>query len=58
MEEEIIYEIVDNIINNQDKIAELVLKMECPINDDVYQKEILYKDYLDKNMKKIKKYKK
>ena len=57
MEEEIIYEIVDNIINNQDKIAELVLKMECPINDDVYQKEILYKDYLDKNMKKIKKYK-
>ena len=55
MEEEIIYEIVDSIVNNQDKIIELTEKIKCPTEDEVYQKEILYKNNLIKNMKNIKK---
>ena len=55
MEEEIIYEIVDSIVNNQDKIIELTQKIECPTEDEVYQKEISYKNNLIKNVKNIKK---
>jgi hypothetical protein len=55
MEEEIIYEIVDSIVNNQDKIIELTQKIECPTEDEVYQKEISYKNNLNKNIKNIKK---
>ena len=53
MEEEIIYEIVDTIINNQDKIAEIKQKIESPSEDEIFQKEMLYKKYLSKNIKFI-----
>ena len=55
MEEEIIYEIVDSIINNQDKIIEITEKIENPTKDEIYQKEILYRKYLKKNIKCIEK---
>ena len=55
MEEEIIYEIVDSIVNNQDKIIELTQKIEYPEGDEIFQKEILYKKYLSKNLKNINK---
>ena len=53
MEEEIIYEIVDSIVSNQDKIAELTQKIESPTEDEIFQKEMLYKKYLTKNIKYI-----
>ena len=53
MEEEIIYEIVDSIVSNQDKIAELTQKIESPSKDEIFQKEMLYKKYLSKNIKYI-----
>jgi hypothetical protein len=42
-------------VNNQDKIIELTQKIECPTEDEVYQKEISYKNNLNKNIKNIKK---
>ena len=55
MEEEIIYEIVDSIVNNQDKIIELTDKIKSPNEDEVFQRETLYKNDLAKNLKNIKK---
>ena len=53
LEEEIIYELIDCIIKNQDKISELTLKIEFPSNDEVYQKEIYYRNKFNKNIEKI-----
>ena len=53
LEEEIIYELIDCIIRNQDKISELSMKIEFPSNDDVYQKEVFYRNKLNKNIQKI-----
>ena len=53
LEEEIIYELIDCIIRNQDKISELSMKIEFPSNDEVYQKEIFYRNKLNKNIQKI-----
>ena len=53
LEEEIIYELIDCIIKNQDKISELTLKIEFPSNDEVYQKEIYYRNKFNKNIQKI-----
>lgn len=53
LEEEIIYELIDCIIKNQDKISELSLKIEFPSNDEVYQKEIYYRNKFNKNIQKI-----
>ena len=57
MEEELIYELVDCIINNQDKIKELNNKIQSPFANEIYQKEIQYKNLLSSNIKKIDKYK-
>ena len=57
MEEELIYELVDCIINNQDKIKELNNKIQSPFTNEIYQKEIQYKNLLSSNIKKIDKYK-
>ena len=53
LEEEIIYELIDCIIKNQDKISELTIKIEFPSNDEVYQKEIYYRNKFNKNIQKI-----
>ena len=53
MEEELIYELVDCIINNQDKIKELNNKIQSPFANEIYQKEIQYKNLLSSNIKKI-----
>ena len=53
VEEELIYELVDNIIYNQDKIAELTKIIEFPTDNDVYKKEIFYRNLLKKNIRKI-----
>jgi len=53
LEEEIIYELIDCIIKNQDKISELTLQIEFPSNDEVYQKEIYYRNKFNKNIQKI-----
>ena len=53
LEEEIIYELIDCIIKNQDKISELTLKIEFPSNDEVYQKENFYRNKFNKNIQKI-----
>ena len=55
MEEEIIYEIVDSIVNNQDKIMEISEKLENPAKDEIYQREILYRKNLIKNTRSIQK---
>ena len=57
MEESLIYELVDCIINNQDKIKELNNKIKSPLGNEIYQKEIQYKNSLSSNIKKIDKYK-
>ena len=57
MEESLIYELVDCIINNQDKIKELNNKIKSPLGNEIYQKEIQYKTSLSSNIKKIDKYK-
>ena len=57
MEEQLIYELVDCIINNQDKIKELNNKIQSPFTNEIYQKEIQYKNLLSSNIKKIDKYK-
>ena len=57
MEEQLIYELVDCIINNQDKIKELNNKIQSPFANEIYQKEIQYKNLLSSNIKKIDKYK-
>ena len=56
MEEEIIYEIVDCIVNNQDKIKELTHKLNHPEENEIYKKEMQYKNSLSSNIKKINKY--
>ena len=56
MEEELIYEIVDCIVNNQDKIKELTHKLNHPEENEIYKKEMQYKNSLSSNMKKINKY--
>ena len=55
MEEELIYEIVDSIVNNQDKIMEISEKIENPAKDEIYQREILYRKHLLKNIRNIQK---
>ena len=55
MEEELIYEIVDSIVNNQDKIMEISEKIENPTKDEIYQREILYRKHLMKNIRNIQK---
>ena len=55
MEEELIYEIVDSIVNNQDKIMEISEKIENPTKDEIYQREILYRKHLLKNIRSIQK---
>ena len=57
MEEELIYELVDCIINNQDKIKELNNKIQSPSENEIYKKEIQYKNLLSSNIGKIDKYK-
>ena len=57
MEEELIYELVDCIINNQDKIKELNNKIQSPSENEIYKKEIQYKHLLSSNIRKIDKYK-
>ena len=56
MEEELIYELVDYIVKNQDKIKELNHKIETPEEDEIYKKEIQYKNILISNIKKINRY--
>ena len=56
MEEELIYEIVDCIVNNQDKIKELTHKLNHPEENEIYKKEMQYKKSLSSNIKKINKY--
>jgi hypothetical protein len=56
MEEELIYEIVDCIINNQDKIKELTHKIKHPEENEIYKKEMQYKNSLNSNIKRINKY--
>ena len=56
MEEELIYELVDCIVNNQDKINELTRNIESPEGNDIYKKEIQYKNNLNANIKKLNKY--
>ena len=56
MEEELIYEIVDCIVNNQDKIKELKHKLNHPEENEIYKKEMQYKNSLSSNIKKINKY--
>ena len=55
MEEELIYEIVDSIVNNQDKIMEISEKIENLTKDEIYQREILYRKHLLKNIRNIQK---
>ena len=56
MEEELIYELVGCIVNNQDKINELTRNIESPEGNDIYKKEIQYKNNLNANIKKLNKY--
>ena len=56
MEEELIYELVDCIVNNQDKINELTQNIESPEGNEIYKKEIHYKNNLNANIKKLNKY--
>ena len=56
MEEELIYEIVDCIVNSQDKIKELTHKLNHPEENEIYKKEMQYKNSLSSNIKKINKY--
>lgn len=56
MEEELIYELVDSIIYNEDKIKLLTKKIESPEDNEIYKKEKHYKNALNSNIKKIDKY--
>ena len=56
MEEELIYELVDCIVNNQDKINELTQNIESPEGNEIYKKEIHYKNNLNANIKRLNKY--
>ena len=56
MEEELIYEIVDCIVNNQDKIKELTHQIESPEENEIFKKEIQYKNSLSSNIKRINRY--
>ena len=56
MEEELVYELVDCIVKNQDKIKELKNKISIPEENEIYKKEIQYKNNLSSNIKKINKY--
>ena len=56
MEEELVYELVDCIVKNQDKIKELKNKISIPEENEIYKKEIQYKNNLSSNIKKINRY--
>ena len=56
MEEELVYELVDCIVKNQDKIKELKNKISIPEENEIYKKEIQYKNTLSSNIKKINRY--
>ena len=56
MEEELVYELVDCIVKNQDKIKELKHKIAIPEENEIYKKEIQYKNNLSSNIKKINRY--
>ena len=56
MEEELVYELVDCIVKNQDKIKELKHKIAIPEENEIYKKEIQYKNTLSSNIKKINRY--
>ncbi len=56
MEEELVYELVDCIVKNQDKIKELKHKISIPEENEIYKKEIQYKNNLSSNIKKINRY--
>ena len=56
MEEELIYELVDCIVKNQDKIKELKHKIETPEENEIYKKEVQYKNILSSNIKRINRY--
>jgi hypothetical protein len=56
MEEELVYELVDCIVKNQDKIKELKNKISIPEKNEIYKKEIQYKNNLSSNIKKINRY--
>ena len=56
MEEELVYELVDCIVKNQDKIKELKHKIAVPEENEIYKKEIQYKNTLSSNIKKINRY--
>ena len=56
MEEELVYELVDCIVKNQDKIKELKHKIAIPEENEIYKKEKQYKNTLSSNIKKINRY--
>ena len=56
MEEELVYELVDCIVKNQDKIKELKNKISIPEENEIYKKEKKYKNNLSSNIKKINRY--
>ena len=56
MEEELVYELVDCIVKNQDKIKELKNKISIPEENEIHKKEIQYKNNLSSNIKKINRY--
>ena len=56
MKEELVYELVDCIVKNQDKIKELKHKIAIPEENEIYKKEIQYKNTLSSNIKKINRY--
>ena len=56
MEEELVYELVDCIVKNQDKIKELKNIISIPEENEIYKKEIQYKNNLSSNIKKINRY--
>ena len=56
MEEQLIYELVDCIVNNQDKIKELKHKIDSPEEDEIHKKKVQYKNSLNANIKRIDRY--
>ena len=56
MEEELVYELVDCIVKNQDKIKELKHNIAIPEENEIYKKEKQYKNTLSSNIKKINRY--
>ena len=56
MEEQLIYELVDCIVNNQDKIKELKHKIDSTEEDEIHKKKVQYKNSLNANIKRIDRY--